>query len=72
MLNLLLERMIDSLIDSMVGSASRFWGRSKSQKWVHSKSHYWEYYRFRNDTNIRYISIYNVSNKFFIKWTWVS
>ena len=52
MLNLLLERMIDSLIDSMVGSASRFWGRSKSQKRGHSKPQYGEYYRFRNHPNI--------------------
>ena len=43
------KEMIGSMVDSLIGSAS--------QKRVHSKSQNWEYYRFRNDTNIGYITI---------------
>ena len=48
--------MIDSMVDSLIGSAPQYWDRSKSRFWGHSKSQYWEYYRFRNDTNIGYIT----------------
>jgi hypothetical protein len=51
------ERMVGSMVGSLIDSASRFWDRSKSRFWVHSKPQNWEYYRFRNDTNIGYISI---------------
>ena len=51
------REMIDSMVDSLIGSASQKRDRSKSQKRVHSKSQNWEYYRFRNDTNIGYITI---------------
>lgn len=59
------REMIDSMVDSLIGSASQKRDRSKSQKRVHSKSQnwdrskyrFWEYYRFRNDTNIGYITI---------------
>ena len=49
--------MIGSMVDSLIGSASQKRVHSKSQKRVHSKSQNWEYYRFRNDTNIGYITI---------------
>ena len=59
---LLSERMIDSLVDSLIGSAPRFWGRSKPQYWDRSKYRNWEYYRFRNDTNIGYITVYKIQS----------
>lgn len=49
--------MIDSMVDSLIDSASQNWVHSKPQKRGHSKPQYWEYYRFRNDTNIGYITI---------------
>lgn len=50
--------MIDSMVDSLIGSASQKRVHSKSQNWDRSKYRFWEYYRFRNDTNIGYITIY--------------
>lgn len=49
--------MIGSMVDSLIGSASQKRVHSKSQKRDSSKPQFWEYYRFRNDTNIVYISI---------------
>lgn len=54
--------MIDSMVDSLIGSAPRFWGRSKPQYWDRSKYRNWEYYRFRNDTNIGYITVYKIQS----------
>jgi len=51
------REMIDSMVDSLIGSASQKRVHSKSQNWDRSKYRFWEYYRFRNDTNIGYITI---------------
>lgn len=50
------------MVDSLIGSAPRFWGRSKPQYWDRSKYRNWEYYRFRNDTNIGYITVYKIQS----------
>ena len=49
-------KLTDSLVGSLIGSASQKRDRSKPQKRDRSKPQYWEYYRFRNDPNIGYIS----------------
>ena len=51
------ERMVGSMVGSLIDSASQKRVHSKSQKRDRSKPQFWEYYRFRNDTNIGYISI---------------